>query len=229
MDERRTVDLWSLNDNVAVESGEDGDDVLLTSPWGAERIENAPQLVHEALRRMELGPVLLNNLTPEPDNPVTQASVYVTLIPTLRRLAHLVVRTLGLVDLRGPLLSVYPLTPTALFALTRLPATGHIRLARGATLTLAGAGFTLERVGCEHRVLLHRPEAVWVVGMLASAVTADEVSEAMPLPSSVTQDILDYLAAACMVTLIEPVPRVSTCPDPGGVAGGVGDGGRRSQ
>ncbi|MFI6206311.1 NADH oxidase [Streptomyces sp. NPDC051041] len=203
MDEPGTVHLWSLREDVVIErDGEDGE-LVLVGPWGRERITDAHPVLREALYRMQLGPVLLSNIEPTADSPVSRSSVYLVLLPALRRLSHLVVRTLGLVDLRGPLLSVYPVTRPALFALAGLPATGLVRLPQGVSLTLEARGFSLERVGSQHRVLLHHPEAVWVVAMLAWPVTPEAVSRALPLPGPVTRQILEYLAAAGMVVRAE--------------------------
>ncbi|MFF4016244.1 NADH oxidase [Streptomyces sp. NPDC001843] len=195
--------MWSLREDVAIEREVDGGGLILTGPWGRERIADAHPVLREALYRMELGPVLLSNVEPTPDSPVTKASVYLVLLPALQRLSHLVVRTLGLVDLRGPLLSVCPVTRPALFVLPRLPATGLVRLPQGVSLVVDAQGFLLERVGSQYQVRLHRPEAVWVVAMLALPVAPEAVSRALPLPRPVTRDILTYLAAAGMVVRAE--------------------------
>lgn len=198
MGEPGTVHLWSLREDVAVEREGDGG-LLLVGPWGGERIGDAHPVLREALYRMELGPVLLSNVGPAPDGPVYRAGVYLVLLPALQRLSHLVVRTLGLADLRGPLLSVLPLTRPAVFVLPRLGETDQVRLRQGVTLLLEAKGFRLERGGAEYRVQLHRPEPMWVVAMLAVSVTPEAVARALPLPLSVTREILEYLAAAGML------------------------------
>ncbi len=102
-------------------------------------------MLREALYRMELGPVLLSNIDSAPGSPVLGARLYLVLLPALRRLSHLIVRTLGLADLRGPLLSVLPLTRPAVFVLPRLGETEPVRLHRGVTLLLEAKGFRLEQ------------------------------------------------------------------------------------
>ncbi|MEU9673813.1 MULTISPECIES: hypothetical protein [Streptomyces] len=200
VDEPGTVHLWSLREDVAVERGDDGG-LLLAGPWGDEPIGDAHPVLREALYRMELGPVLLSNIDSTPGSPVLGARLYLVLLPALRRLSHLIVRTLGLADLRGPLLSVLPLTRPAVFVLPRLGETEPVRLHRGVTLLLEAKGFRLERGGAQHRVLLHRPEPMWVVAMLAAAITPEAVARALPLPlpRTVTREILEYLAAAGML------------------------------
>ncbi|GGX96618.1 NADH oxidase [Streptomyces hiroshimensis] len=196
----RPLHLWSLRGDVVVEQGEGDGDLVLRGSWGTERIANADPLVREALRRMELGPVLLANVEARREPGGDRPGSYFVLLPTLVRLSHLLVRSLGLDDFKGPLLSVSPLSPDAFFAPVRLPARRRVRLPAGASLTLepAGAGLALESSGSAHRVVLHRPEAAWVAGLLAWPVTPDAASARLPLPPEVTAGILDYLAAAGM-------------------------------
>lgn len=198
MGEPGTVHLWSLREDVAIEREVDGG-LLLVGPWGSERIGDAHPVLREALYRMELGPVLLSNVEPAPDSPVSKAGVYLVLLPALRRLSHLIVRTLGLVDLRGALLSVSPIVRHAVFVLPSLAATDRVRLHQGVSLLLEARGFLMERAGAEHQVLLHRPEPMWVVAMLAAPVTPEGVARALSLPHAVTREILEYLAAAGML------------------------------
>ncbi|MFJ9032833.1 NADH oxidase [Streptomyces sp. NPDC102274] len=197
------MNLWSLSEDVAVATEAGGQTLVLTGRWGTERIGDAHPVVHEALRRMQLGPVLLANLEPRPGGIVPRAPTYLVLLPVLKRLSHLVVRTLGLDDLKGPLLSVFPVARPAPFAPVRLPPKRRIRMRRGVSFTLEAAGFALEAVGSPHRVLLHRPEAAWVVGVLAWPITPDQASDALPLPRSVTRGIIEYLAAAGMATPVD--------------------------
>ncbi|MEU9851075.1 NADH oxidase [Streptomyces sp. NPDC047985] len=214
--DHRTVHLWSLAEDVTVESGDTEDQLVLTGRWGKEWVDGADPVVQAALRRMELGPILLANVVPgadrvgagaqagptEPHGPPgdgpPEGSGVLVLLPVLERLGHLVVRTLGLDDLRGPLLSVMPVSRQASFALLRLPGGELIWLPRDITFTVRPGGFILESPRSAYRVVLHRPEAVWVVGMLAWPATPDDISAALPLPPSVTEDILGYLAAASM-------------------------------
>ncbi|MFE7463359.1 NADH oxidase [Streptomyces sp. NPDC057499] len=236
--EHRTVHLWSLVEDVTVETGDTDDRLELAGRWGTEWVDGADPVVRAALRRMELGPILLANVVPapkpadaaqppgsgtpagsaEPHGPPDEgpseepsdASGVLMLVAGLERFSHLIVRTLGLDDLRGPLLSVTPLSPQASFALLRLPGEEPIWLPRDTTFTLRPGGFILESPNSSHRVTLHRPEAVWAVGMLAWPVTPDDLSRALPLPSAVTKDILEYLAAASMAMPAESVrPPVS--------------------
>ncbi len=65
---------------------------------------------------MQLGPVRLANVDRTPGSGVPGCLV---LLPVLREVAHLVVRTIAMDDLLGPLLSVYPLSRDAAFRSAR--------------------------------------------------------------------------------------------------------------
>ncbi|WP_367045464.1 NADH oxidase [Streptomyces sp. Je 1-332] len=198
---RQTLHLWSLCEDVIIEA-HDGTELVLTGRFGTERLPDPDPVVREALRRMELGPVLPGNVEAATGDD-SEGSVCLILWPTLSRLSHLVVRTLGLDDLRGPLLSVSPVSRGAKFMPRELSARRHLRLSRDVTLTLEAAGVALESPASLHRVVLHRPEAVWVVGMLAWPITPHAASQALPLHPEVTDGILRYLAAAGMAAPVK--------------------------
>ncbi|HET6856288.1 MAG TPA: NADH oxidase [Streptomyces sp.] len=219
-----TFHLWSLGEDVVVESG-GSDEIVLTGHWGTERIEQPGPFLREALRRMELGPVMLANIEVEDGSSGSAGATRALTLPALGRLAHLLVRTLGLDDLKGPLLSVSAASRHAAFTPVRLPARRPVRLPQDVSLTLEGAGFAMESSGSPHRVVLHRPEAVWVVALLAWPVTVDAASAALPLPPEVTAAVLDYLVGAGMAAPVGPADTDSDGPDcPGS---GSDDGPRR--
>ncbi|WP_432030987.1 NADH oxidase [Streptomyces sp. 1222.5] len=206
----RAVHLWSLHEDVVVEEDATDQGLVLRSRFGTERISRPDPLVREALRRMELGPVLLANVLPRASAAAEDATegACLVLLPVLDRLSHLIVRTLSWEDLRGPLLSVVSTSKDAPFAPVALSARRLIRLIGDVSLTLEKAGFALACATSPHRVQLHRPEAVWVVGLLAWPATPSDASSVLPLPPEVTQAVLSYLAAAGMTEDCgEPVPR----------------------
>lgn len=233
----RVLHLWSLSEDVVVEHRANGA-MVVRGRWGAEWIDRPVPAVREALRRMELGPVLLANVEtgkrggggpgreragqgpgqgrkPGPgqkqgpgqgpgegrgrrrsDGPDQGRLIMMRVVG---RLSHLIVRTLGVDDLRGPLLSVSPVARTGSFVPAPLPEETPVRLPADAVLTPWRSGFTLERADARYRVVLHRPEAVWVLGMLAWPVTPEAASAGLPLPREMTREILAYLAAAEML------------------------------
>ncbi|GAA3298927.1 NADH oxidase [Streptomyces cinereospinus] len=187
-----TVHLWSLSEDVTVDHDVRHDQVVLKSRWGMDCLDRPGPEVREALRRMELGPVVLANVADQ------HVDLNEVLLPVLSRLSHLVVRTLGADDLRGPLLSVFPVAQDAPLPLVWLPGQRAVRLPRRTVLTILNSGLSLEADDCPHRVVLHRPEAALVVAMLGWPVTPDTAKAALPLPPQMTEGIMRYLAAAGM-------------------------------
>ncbi|MFJ4435773.1 NADH oxidase [Streptomyces sp. NPDC088923] len=190
--EALTIHLWSLSEDVVVEHQEKSGQLALSSRWGVDHVERPGAAVREALRRMELGPVVLANATPE------KSELYTAVLPTLSKLSHLVVRTLGLDDLGGPLLSVFPVAAHAPFTLVWLPGHRSVQLPRHVVLTVLDSGIALEAAGSPHRVVLHRPEAALVVALLAWPVTPDTATATLPLPPQITEGVIRYLVAAGM-------------------------------
>jgi hypothetical protein len=187
-------DLWSLREDVQVTMGSGDGPIRLRGRWGEAVIERPSPLVREALRRMRLGPISLENVTgahPEPD-----ASTQ--LYEQLDQLQPLVIRTLGF-GAGQPLLSVVPLAPQARFHPVPLPPDAQIRLSTFAQLRTDGREYRLESPLALHRVQLHRPEAIALIGALAQPVSAAEAAAAWGPLTSAGADALAYLAAAGMV------------------------------
>ncbi|WP_405796260.1 NADH oxidase [Streptomyces sp. NBC_01506] len=189
-----TVHLWSLSQDVTLHRTARGDQLVLTSHRGVECLDRPGPLIRETLRRMELGPVLLANALPDRH----PADVRTCVVPVLARLSHLIVRTLGVDDLGGPLMSVFPVGPAARFTLVQLTCDRPMRLTDTAVLTSLPSGFSLEATSSPHRVVLHRPEAAMVVALLARPCTGAAAAASLSLPPQVTHAVLCYLAAAGM-------------------------------
>ncbi|MGA5797209.1 NADH oxidase [Streptomyces cellulosae] len=195
--------LWSLREDTAVGWDEQGRTLVLSGPLGTERVENPVPAVAEALRRMELGPMLLANLAP-PDRGADPGrdDTGTVLLATLREISHVVIRTLSLEDLRGPVLSVVPVGRTARFSVVRIPARHRLRLRTAVTISVRGSVFLMQGRALGHRVEIHRPEAMWVVSLLAWPMTPDAMIEVLPLPAELTLMILGYLAGAGMTVTV---------------------------
>ncbi|MEU3934428.1 NADH oxidase [Streptomyces sp. NPDC029044] len=190
--------LWSLREDTAVGWDAEGRALVLSGPQGMERIEDPTTAVAETLHRMELGPIRLANLLGPNEGAASGAEAYTLVLSVLREISHLVIRTLSLEDLKGPVLSVVPAGPAARFTLVRLPAQRSVRLRPNVTITLEGNVFLLECRALDHRVQIHRPEAMWVVSLLAWPTTPDALIQVLPLPAELTLEILGHLAGAGM-------------------------------
>jgi len=229
-------ELWSLREDVQVELAPGDGPVLLRSRWGDVRVQRPSPVVREAIHRMRLGPISLENVIAGPARRVgttggprggawggawggdgggdgaeaDRGSGYhpqrTHLYQVLASLQPLIVRSLGM-DNGQPLLSVVPLTPRSRFRPVLLPPDVPVRLSAFAELRTNGNEFQLESPLSLHRVLLHRPEAIWLVGALGRAVTPAACDAALPRRSSVTAEALAFLAAAGMVVLAEATER----------------------
>lgn len=215
----RQSDLWSLREDVQVELENGGSLLQIRSRWGNVTIQRPSQPVREALHRMRLGPVSLENVTsvrngPEPSDddgsgPAARgrsSRARIQLYQVLNRLQPLIIRSLRL-ETGHPLLSVVPLTPRSRFRLLPLPPDVPVRLSTYAELRTNGTEYCLESPLSLHRVLLHRPEAIWLISSLGRPVTAAEYAAAHPQLAFVAADVLTYLAAAGMVVRAEGTER----------------------
>jgi SagB-type dehydrogenase family enzyme len=193
-------ELWSLREDVRVSPVSEEGQVRLHSHWGDVTIERPSRVVREALHRMRLGPVSLENVIgarPEPGpggaaSEVSRARLY----EVLDLIQPLVIRTLGLESGR-PLLSVVPLTPQARFHPVPLPPDAHVRLSTFTQLRTDGREYRLESPLSLHRVQLHQPEAAWLICRLGRPTVASGDIWA-PL-ADISAEVLAYLAAAGMV------------------------------
>lgn len=190
--------LWSLREDTVVGWEEEGRALVLSGPLGTERVEDPAPAVAEMLRRMELGPVLLTNLVEPGDVAAGGHDTYAVVLSVLRGISHVVIRTLSLEDLKGPVLSVVPVDRAARFSLVRLPAQRRVRLRPTVTITVCGEMLVIHSRVMDHRVEIHRPEAMWVVSLLAWPTTPDAIVDMLPLPAELTREILGYLAGAGM-------------------------------
>ncbi|AZM55063.1 hypothetical protein DMA15_22895 [Streptomyces sp. WAC 01529] len=199
------TELWSLREDTLARFGENPrKPVLLRTHTGDIRIARPGATLREALRRMQLGPVLLGNVVPGfpgYDTPVAEWNdASRELMCSLAGLEHVLVRTLGVGA--TPLLSVVPLTRRARFR-PRPPAPGRpARLAPHTVVRRAGSGWLVEPGRRDHLVELHSP---WAHRLLADlegfkgfeGLQGAEAADAgEPLPRPALDAALAYLAAA---------------------------------
>lgn len=200
-------ELWSLREDVEALVEPDDQPVRLRNRWGEISIEHPSPVVREALRRMLLGPISLENVVGargQPGAGQTATASLAELHQVLDRLQPFIIRTLGIVSGR-PLLSVVPLAPGAGFRPVPLLADTRIGLSAFAQLRTDGQEYRLESPLALHRVLLHRPEALWLLCSLSRPVTAAEAISAIssarswPHLDKVAVGALAYLAATGML------------------------------
>ncbi|MER6300319.1 SagB family peptide dehydrogenase [Kitasatospora sp. NPDC001539] len=210
--------LWSLREDVLVEPVEPDGSLLLRAGWGDFRLDRPHPLVAETLRRMGLGPIMLENVFAGAlpagggGDPVPDRAGQTEVLRVLHRLQHLVVRSLGLEDAAQPLLSVVPLAKEARFHPGPVEPGRPVRLSRFAFLRTEGAGFVLEAPTALHRVELHRPESARVVGMLGRPVRPAEIVPESGLSEPAVLAVLAHLAGAGLLSVAEdggPAPRPS--------------------
>lgn len=209
-------ELWSLHEDVQVELENDGSLLRVRSRWGDITIRHPSVPLRDALYRMSLGPISLENVTgmrngaalggiDVPGAPSRYHSVRIQLEKVLDRLQPLIIRSLGMEN-GQPLLSVVPMTARARFQAVPVPPDVPVRLSTYAELRTNGTEYSLESPLSLHRVVLHRAEAVALIGVLGRPVTAAEYAEytaALPQLASVAADTLTYLVAAGMVVRAE--------------------------
>lgn len=199
------TELWSLREDVHVRIESAQSPVLLISEWGNVTIHRPSPEVREALRRMQLGPVSLENVLRSVETPGDGAWDPSHGIPSLTRLHDaldrlqpLIIRSLGF-EHGQPLISVVPMTPQARFRPVRLPANSRVRLSVFARLQTDGHEYHVESPLSVHRALLHRPEAIALLGSLGRPVSVAASASSWPGTESLAADLLAYLAAAEIV------------------------------
>jgi SagB-type dehydrogenase family enzyme len=207
-----SVRLWSLREDVLVEVVPDSDRLLVFTQWGEVRLDGAGPLLRESLQRMSLGPVSVENLPilrkhrePWRRGAPTGSAHWPQLTRVLEQLGNCIVQSLGLESEPGPILSVAPVTRQAGFWLPPAIDPDHpIRLSRFAALRPVDGELVVESPVAQHRVVLHRPVASYVVGGLAAATTVADLSAEVGLPLPVLADIVSYLVGSGVVVTGQP-------------------------
>jgi len=193
---RRRSELWSLREDVSVEMEPDEGPVRLRGRWGDIVVQQPSRLVREALGRMRLGPVSLENAISRDDDTADVQRSELQLL--FGRLQPLIIRSLGAPS-GQPLLSVVPLTVHSRFVPVPLAPDIPVRLSTFAEVRTDGNAYCIESPLALHRVLLHQAEAMLLIGALASPVTPAALARGRRPLGAVTGDALEYLAAAGMV------------------------------
>ncbi|WP_158088672.1 SagB family peptide dehydrogenase [Thermoactinospora rubra] len=160
--------LWSFREDVYIETETADETVVIHSPWGELRLPRPSPAVLEALRRMSLGPISLENVI---DTRQDRADLDLL----LDRLQHLVVRSFG--DDQGrPLISVVPIAREARFGLGTPVLELPVRLSKYVMLRTDGNDYCMESPLSLHRVLLHGAEALSLIGPLCRPANPSSIA-----------------------------------------------------
>ncbi|QWF78767.1 SagB family peptide dehydrogenase [Amycolatopsis sp. CA-230715] len=190
--------LWSLREDVLLEYDDDG--VTVATEWGDVELGHPGETVREALRRMTLGPTVLTHLfAPDGDG-----AEWLRLSAVLSEIEHCVVHSLECRPGAGSCLSAVPISRFAGFVLPAVEAEDRMRLSRFAAIRLSGGELVLESPLSRHRVVLHQPPAVSVVGAIGDGATLAQIGHDTGLPADVVQALAEHLAAAGMIVFGEP-------------------------
>ncbi|HKN95654.1 MAG TPA: SagB family peptide dehydrogenase [Pseudonocardiaceae bacterium] len=192
------VRLWSLRENVLVESEPDTDQIVVVDRWGETRVDGVPEVVRESLRRMSFGPVHLENVVAA-EGSAEEAGLWAELRRVLGVLSASVVHSLGSPDAEGPLLSAVPVHRDASFDARAVDRRRPLRLSRFAAMRTHEGTPRLESPLARYHVVLHRPFAAQVVASLGTAGSIDHVAGLVGAPSDDVAAVAAYLVATGMV------------------------------
>lgn len=196
------IHLWSLSEDVLVEDdGLPGQQLVMTK-WGETKIDGTDDAVTESLRRMSLGPVSLANVLAHAERGA-EHDRWARVATVLDLLSGSVVRSLGLSDGEGPLLSAVPVTRTASLVLAEIRHGRRLRLSRFAAMRAHEGELLLESPLAQYDVLLHKPLAVQVVAALAGVGSITELATATHADPGVVADIVSYLVGTGIVLVDE--------------------------
>ncbi|SEQ65973.1 hypothetical protein SAMN05216188_104207 [Lentzea xinjiangensis] len=196
--------LWSLLEDAFVDEG--SEHLTVHGRWGTIEIEDTSPLVREALHRMSLGPVALENISALHENFVRWKTgsgpclIWRKLKNTLDQLGGCVVPSLGLNDGAGPILSVVAVTRDAIFALPPLGDDELVTMRRGTEIERLNGDQALACPGLAYQVILHGAPATEIAKSLLDArSTVAAVAEALQVEKTLVADVVAYLAGAGLV------------------------------
>lgn len=196
--------LFSLLEDTFVSA--ERDKLTVHGRWGDIDVADDNPLVREALNRMSLGPVSLENI------PVLLAEFsqwpeegrlgpeWRRLRLTLDELGGCVVPSLGLHDGAGPILSLMAVARDAVFRWPQIDDADPIRLLPEARIGNVDGDQALVCPGPPYVVVLHRPPAPGIAKLLLDgSTTVAEVAERLRVDENVVADVVAYLSSAGFV------------------------------
>ncbi|MGC7096643.1 SagB/ThcOx family dehydrogenase [Amycolatopsis lurida] len=195
-----TIRLWSLSEDAMVEDDGENGSVTVVTRWGELNVGHASAFAVESLRRMELGPVSLQNVVAaRKASPVRRLHDLAGLERVLDLVSGSVVHSLGLPDGRRPLLSAVPVVAAPEFHPVAVPASLAIRLSRFSVFRPQGGDLVLEAPRADFRVVLSQPQAVRIASALAAPATIAGLAGDTGIPEPVVADAIAFLVAAGVV------------------------------
>ncbi|MET9628466.1 hypothetical protein ABZX92_13465 [Lentzea sp. NPDC006480] len=196
--------LWSLIEDAFVVEG--AEHLTVHGRWGAIEIADTSPLVREALHRMTLGPVALENISVLHENFVRWKNgsgpclIWRKLKHTLDQLGGCLVPSLGLNDGAGPILSVMAVTGDAVFTLPHILDDEKITMRPGTEIERLNGDQALACPGSQYQVILHSAPATEIAkSLLAGETTIAQVAESLQIEQSLVADVVAYLAGAQLV------------------------------
>ncbi|MET1071639.1 MAG: hypothetical protein ABWY11_03225 [Umezawaea sp.] len=212
--------LFSLLEDTFVGDTEDGR-LTVHGRWGVVELEDSSPLVREALHRMGLGPVSLENIPMLYEDFATWrqsgrfGARWLRLWRTLDLLGGCMVPSLGLHDGAGPILSLVAVVPDVLFRCPHVGDAEPIGVRPGTTVRHVDDDELLECPGLPYTVALHRAPATGIArALMAGPTTIAQVTGGLGVRGEVVSDVVAYLASAGFVHVAETgrTDRTSTGP-----------------
>jgi hypothetical protein len=201
--------LWSLVEDVVIETPPAKPYLVARTRCGPIHINDRSTLVREALYRMALGPVALDNIPQLKEaflrwrggggTGVCQEWHHLRQI--LNPISEFVVASLGLDDGSAPVLSAVPSEAGHTFRLAMIGDIQTVRLAPQTEFISVRGEEVMWSPVAAFRVLLHRPIAASVAHTLTTQTrTVAETAAESGQDVRIVRDILAYLTAAGLVT-----------------------------
>ncbi|MFS8100145.1 hypothetical protein LFM09_23730 [Lentzea alba] len=198
--------LWSLLEDAFIDEG--NEHLTVHGRWGAIEIADTSPLVREALHRMSLGPVALENISALHENFVRWKNgsgpclIWRKLKNTLDQLGGCVVPSLGLNDGAGPILSVVAVTRDAVFTLPHIAEHEVVTMRPGTEIERLNGDQALACPGRPYQVILHSAPATEIAkSMLDNETTIAQVAETLQVEKVLVADVVAYLAGAGLVVV----------------------------
>jgi SagB-type dehydrogenase family enzyme len=197
------VELWSLREDVLVEDDPERDRLVIVSRWGEMGIDSPDDLVRESLRRMILGPIILENI-----GAGIEYDEWAKVHGVLDTLGGSVVRSLGMPD-DGLLLSAIPVARHASLHPEPVDPTLPLRLSRFAAMRAVQGELLVESPLAQYQVALHQQLACQVVTGMSAVATVEQLAELVDEAPALVGGMVSYLAAAGVVLVGQWLARSS--------------------